>query len=179
MQERLSILGVTRYDPTVWNDFMLPAGINRQQTIDTILMECAELGLFYTEPSTVRSQIRLWSAKETPSWEKMYRALTEDYNPLHNYDRYEDWTDTGNASATGQNKNSVAGFNQSAGLATRDQSDQSTSSASSGTHKGHLYGNIGVTTSAQMLEGELKIRQQNMIDIIVQSFKQNLCVQVY
>lgn len=179
MMERLSILGVSKYRSDIWENFQVPMGVSRQNAIDSILMECAELGLVYTDPDILKQQITLWSAKELPGWKRMQLALSKDYDPLHNYDRYEDWTDTGNASATGQNRNSVAGFNQSSGLATRDQSDQDTSSNSSGTHKGHLYGNIGVTTSAQMLEGELEIRQQNMIDIIVCSFKNNLCVQVY
>ncbi len=179
MQERLSILGLTKYDPHIWQHFSVPSGLVKQYIIDTICLECGELGLVYTEPETVKLMIKLWVAKEMPGWIRMSRALSEEYDPLHNYNRYEEWSDTGNASATGQNKNSVAGFNQSAGLADRDQSDQQTSSQSAGTHKGHLYGNIGVTTSAQMLEGELEIRQRNMTDIIVQSFKNKFCVQVY
>ena len=183
MQERLSILGVTKYRIDIWEFFQVPLGVSRQNAIDSILIECAELGLVYTDPDILKQQIALWSAKELPGWKRMQLAFSEDYNPLHNFDRYEEWTDSGTASGsgTGQSTNKVAGFNQSAGLADRDSTNQSSSSnsSSSGTHKGHLYGNIGVTTAAQMLEGELQIRQQNMIDIIVNSFKNNLCVQVY
>lgn len=179
MQERLSILGLTEYDPTIWTYFQVPVGMVKSYVQDTICADCAELGLVYSDPQTVKMLIKLWVAKEMPGWIRMYKALTEDYNPLHNYDRYEDWTDTGSASATGQNKNKVAGFNQSAGLADRDQSDQTNSSQSSGSHKGHLYGNIGVTTSATMLKEELDIRQQNLVDIIVRSFKDNFCIQIY
>lgn len=183
MQERLSILGVNNYRSDIWEYFQVPLGVSRQNAIDSILMECAELGLVYTDPDILKQQIALWSAKELPGWKRMQLAFSEDYNPLHNFDRYEEYTDTGSASGTGtgQSTNKVAGFNQSAGLANRDQTDQTSSSSSNstGTHKGHLYGNIGVTTSAQMLEGELAIRHQNMIDIIVRSFKNNLCVQIY
>lgn len=183
MQERLSILGVNNYRSDIWEYFQVPQGVSRQNAIDSILMECAELGLVYTDPDILKQQIALWNAKELPGWKRMQLAFSEDYNPLHNFDRYEEYTDTGSASGTGtgQSTNKVAGFNQSTGLANRDQTDQtsSSSSTSTGTHKGHLYGNIGVTTSAQMLEGELAIRHQNMIDIIVRSFKNNLCIQIY
>ena len=179
MMDRLSILGLTKYDPNVWRFFQVPPGLVKQYVQDTICLECAELGLVYTEPDTVQLMIKLWVAKELPGWIRMQDALTEQYNPIHNYDRYEDWTDTGSASATGQNTTKVAGFNQSSGLANRDQSDQSTSSSSSGTHKGHLYGNIGVTSSQEMVTRELELRQKTMTDIIVQSFKNQFCIQIY
>ena len=180
MQTRLSILGLTKYDPTIWSGFAVPAGVVRQDVIDYICMQCAELGLVYTDPDTVRKQIRLWSRSNADSWFRMWTAIQEQYNPLHNYDRHEDWSDTGSASATGQNKTSVAGFNQGDGLADRDQTDQQTSSQSAGTHSGHLYGNIGVTTNAQMLNEELDVRQRtNFYWILTTSFKQEFCIQIY
>ena len=179
MQERLSILGLTNYDPTIWTYFQVPPGLTKSYVLDSICADCAELGLVYSDPQTVKMLIKLWVAKEMPGWIRMQRALTEDYDPLFNFDRYEEYTDTGTATGTGQNTNKVAGFNQSSGMADRDRSDSSSSSSSTGTHKGHLYGNIGITTSAQMLEGELEIRQRNMTDIIVKSFKDNFCIQIY
>ena len=54
-------------------------------------------------------------------------------------------------------------------------SDNSTSSGSMThgeviEHKGRLYGNIGVTTSQQMLQSELDLRKLNMLDYIVKGF---------
>lgn len=187
MQERLSILAMTRYRDDIWEYFRVPNGVPRQDAIDSILMECAELGLVYTEPETLKQQISLWSAKELPGWKRMYRALAEDYNPIYNFDRYEDWQDDNSGSSSGSSSGTdtmkVAGFNQSTGLATRDErtgsNSQSAQSSGSSTHKGHLYGNIGTVTSGKMVQEELELRQHNMIDIIVNSFKNNLCVQVY
>lgn len=47
------------------------------------------------------------------------------------------------------------------------------------THTGHLYGNIGVTTTQQMLEQERQIALFNFYDFVVQSFKMEFCVMVY
>lgn len=41
------------------------------------------------------------------------------------------------------------------------------------THSNHTHGNIGVTTNAQMLEGELEIRKRNLIDSIFYDFFQS------
>ena len=44
----------------------------------------------------------------------------------------------------------------------------------------HLYGNIGVTTSQQMLEQELEVAPKlNVINYIIDSFKKRFCVLVY
>ena len=181
MLARLSIVGINNWtDGQVWDLFQVPEGVSLQDAEDYIMSECAELSLCYVDPDYIKYRIGLWSRKQLPGWERIFRALTEDYDPLHNYDRYENWDEAGKASATGSNKTSVAGFNQAAGLADRDRTDQDTSSESSGTRKGHTYGNIGVTTSMQMLTQEVEGRVRfTMLDVILESFKQEFCIQIY
>ena len=112
----------------------------------------------------MQRKIGIWSRKNLANWRRILKALTEEYDPLHNYDRYEDWTDDG--------KTQVAGFNQAAGMTDRD--------AAQTAHKGHLYGNIGVTTAAQMIAGEMEVRTQYTLqDAILASFKNDFCVLVY
>lgn len=43
----------------------------------------------------------------------------------------------------------------------------------------HMYGNIGVTTAAQMLEGELEIRRNDIYNIITNEFRRRFCLLVY
>ena len=45
--------------------------------------------------------------------------------------------------------------------------------------KGRAHGNIGVTTSQQMIEAERKVALYNIIDVIINSFKNRFCLQVY
>lgn len=169
---RLSILGLTDYDPTVWEDLELPEDLDRQDTIDYICAECAELSLTYPQPAYMRKAIGIWSRKNLPNWLRIQTALNEEYNPLHNFDRYEDWTDKG----TGSSETRVAGFNEDAGMAPRDRADSTGDSR----HQGHLYGNIGVTTSAQMIQGEMDVRTRfNLMDTILSSFKEQFCIQIY
>lgn len=180
MQTRLSILALTNYDPTIWDDFSIPAEADRQAAIDYICLHCAELSLVYTDPEILRQQIKLWTIANTTAWNRMWAALEEEYNPLHNYDRHEQWSDAGTAQATGSNTTKVAGYNQTSGFTDRDKTEQSTGSNSTGTHDGHIYGNIGVTTNAQMLTGELDVRQRtNFYWILLTSFKNEFCLQIY
>lgn len=228
MQSRLSILGLYNYRPDIFDDMAVPAGLVKSRMIDTILMECADIGLTYPQPDTMKRMIKTWSYNKLPAWSRILAALEEEYDPLHNYDRHESWTDSGShdnassgshsnttsgshntstsaeAQASGTNLEKIAGFNDGNALANKGQNDQNTSSESSGTESGstsgtdtgtasgtdtgsyenvktgHTYGNIGVTTSAQMLQGEIDVRTANdMYNIILQSFKNQFCIQIY
>ena len=46
-------------------------------------------------------------------------------------------------------------------------------------HKAHLYGNIGVTTSQQMLQSELDVARFNLVDQITDCFITEFCICVY
>ena len=48
-----------------------------------------------------------------------------------------------------------------------------------GTHSGHIYGNIGVTTSSKMLSEYLSIQEWNIYDHIAVMFLQEMTVPVY
>lgn len=54
------------------------------------------------------------------------------------------------------------------------------STGGSVTHTGNVSGNIGVTTSQQMVEQEMELRKQNqIIEIVVRDFIETFCILVY
>ena len=176
----ISILAMYNHSPDVFRDFEVPKQIEKQDVIDSIILECAELSVVYPEYNTMQLAIKLFSKKRLDAWTRMATALFEDYNPLHNFDRFEESSDdeTNNSSGDANSVNTVNGYNGD------DEHDKQTthgtdSSKRGNKHKAHLYGNIGVTTSAQMLEGELAIRKSDLINIIVREFKENFCIMVY
>lgn len=176
----ISVLGMWQFNNALFDKFAVPDQIDKQEVVDTILLECAELPVVYTNWDVLQGAIGLLSKRRLHAWERMARALFEDYNPMHNFDRYEDSSDDENTSSSGtaDSVNRVNGYN---GDAERDRQNTSGSSNTKrgNKHTAHLYGNIGVTTIAQMLEGELEIRKQDLISIIVREFKENLCIMVY
>lgn len=64
-----------------------------------------------------------------------------------------------------------------------DETDAETSNETStdrATHTGRVSGNIGVTTSQQMIESELRLRLgYNLYDIIADEFKRRFCILIY
>lgn len=184
MRAFLSILGLYNYDDSIFADFNVPQGMDKDVAIKKILFECAELGLVYTEPDTVKSLIKNWTETHMDNWNRMYEAFTEEYNPIHNYDKHEEWTDEfdGTAGTDGTSERDVAGFNDNTQLVNESKITNSEESTAANTndHTGHIYGNIGVTTSQQMLEAEMELRSTyNMYKIISDSFKYNFCIMVY
>ena len=74
----------------------------------------------------------------------------------------------------------INSFTQDLGQTTSD-SNTDTSLEKDGTYKrqAHLYGNIGVTTSQQMLQSELDLGYWNLIDRITDLFLREFCLLVY
>ncbi|MBR5835995.1 MAG: hypothetical protein IKY66_07515 [Bacteroidales bacterium] len=187
MRATLSILGLYNYDNTIFDDLTLPEELDTTTAIDSILSECAELEIIYPDPDMIKQMIALWSARELPVWERIYKAVTAEYNPLENYNRKETWADTDIGSASGSSNatstNKVVGYNDTA-FTNHDQNTGTGSSNSSSRlesrHNGTVSGNIGVTTSQEMLEQELDVAPRTDIySYIVRSFKNRFCLMVY
>lgn len=176
----ISVLGMWQFDNALFDKLLVPEQINKQDVIDTILLECAELPVVYTNWNVLQGAIGLLSKRRFHAWSRMAKALFEDYNPLHNFNRYEDIMDDESTASIGSanSVNSVNGYN---GDSEHDRQNTTGKSETKrgNKHNAHLYGNIGVTTSADMLEGELEIRKHDLISIIVREFKENFCIMVY
>lgn len=203
----LSVLGLYNYDDTLFDPMVVPGGVDKTNVlIPNLLSELAELEVLYSDPEIMKTIIEVWSKKQLPVWTKLMDTVNLEYNPIYNKDGYyeEDETtdrDTTNSvtdilSATvtdeGSNTNLVSAFNSSAfenrekdELENERREEQQNSSNSSGNENGtvhrerHEYGNIGVTTTQQMIKEERDVAQFNIVNYIIEDFKQRFCVLVY
>lgn len=191
MRANLSILGLYNYDTSIFENLTLPDELDAATAIDSIVFDNAELEIMYPEPDTMKYLIGLWSRRETPIWKRMYDAMQLEYNPIENYNRNETWTDSeteeteANTETSGTNTNQVAGFN-SEEFTNKDKGTGTGTEAGTGsretssTHTGNVSGNIGVTTSQQMLQQELDISPKlEIYKVISESFKKRFCLMVY
>lgn len=199
----LSILALYNYDNTIFDTMYTPVGVNKQTLVNDIMLETAELECVYPTPVFLKTAIGLWSSVQAMTWDRVYRASQAEYNPIENYDRNEletitgaeshSGTDTTTISGTGSGSDntSVAGFD-SPTLVPRDSTTFSNTNSGSEamahgeriddthTRTGRIHGNIGVTTSQQMLEQEMQIAGKlNIYNYIVNEFKQRFCITVY
>ena len=195
MRATISILELYNLNDTLFDDLVIPENMDSDLLINNLVTELAELELIYSDFNFMKFMIGVWSRKELPTWERVYKASIKEYDPIENYDRKEDWSDTLNrngavntqSSGNSTQQHDVAGFNSSdlvtASKDTNNGSDtgwSSDTSNSSGYHSGRVHGNIGVTTSQQMLQSELDIAPKlNVYDFIINSFKNRFCLQVY
>lgn len=266
--------------------FTVPEGLDKDTIINDIVYRAGDFPLLYINPDYTRFSLGAFSAKWLDTWQKWYDALSEEYDPLENYNRHEEYEDkhtgtqtnaltgtdttadngsqirsgqtqtigtdtttetgtntiqtSGSVSKNGQvhetndtshymfayNENSddtlpkphskdesEGGHNTTdtettSGTTTetpnntttlnrnmRDNIQDQITTNQSGTktlnesnqrtdnlkvnHTAHLYGNIGVTTSQQMLKEEIEVRKNNIYNMIADMVIQEFCIMIY
>ena len=93
-------------------------------------------------------------------------AYVADSEDIVNINNQSETADTGTLSTNGTDS----------GIVTNTGNDSSNTDS---THKGRTHGNIGVMTTQQMLESELKIARFNLIKQISDVFIKDFCIMVY
>lgn len=225
---RLSLYGLYSWDSTLFDKMFFPNEADKENFIDSLILSYGMCEPLYPDFDFMKdSAIPAWSKKWKSSIESVYKVLeTLDYEPIENYDRHEEWTDSpditrisqasgtdtnevkseskqsnGN-SGTDTSENKVSAFNESGyspneqnsttygsktetesngkdtGTTTYGRKDINTEQGTN-KHVGHVHGNIGVTTSQQMIQSELELRKQSFIDYCTGLFAQDLLLLVY
>ena len=138
-------------------------------------------------------------------WKKIHDALMTEYNPLENYSMEEIRTPDLTTDETQNEKtditvereteasNSYKGFNATEpALINKTEGDETTTTTGAkadnevskkieqtGTETKTRSGNIGVTTSQQMLESEFKVRQYDFYKSVYADIDSVLCLSIY
>ena len=87
---RFTLFGALQYEPTLFDDIALPDNIDKQILIDTIIQHCGDLKPYYQHPLMLKHNITSWFSRMYFSFDKMMGALKSEFNPIENYDRYEE-----------------------------------------------------------------------------------------
>ena len=234
----MSLVGMYNWNNTLFDAMAYPSGFaaeDKQLFVNNLLMECAELEILHADWDFLKMAIENWSQKELITWERIYQASILEYNPIENYNRNEDITETHSGAithsgkdsnqASGNDTDATTGYDSLVGSGTDTDTHYRTSydnNSFAGTEKidmlkgstqtqnhnttlthtngrkdefthghtitdttsvrraGNTSGNIGVTTSQQMLEQELEVAPKlNIINIMIDSFRDRFCLLVY
>lgn len=252
----IDLLSMYQYDNTVLSGLTLPTDeeghdlIDKDDVIDNLLMETAELELIYSDIRFMTLAVTSWSKKECPIWKELYDTMHYEYNPIWNKDgtvdetitrnlagsdntskgntRSQDITDTRNLTSTDDftrtdnlahtddatTTTDVYGYNSStAAPKTKVTVDNDTSDTgtqrNAGTHTdggtvrsagtvtdagydnrattdtGTIttsrteQGNIGLTSTQELIEQQRNTVKFNVIDYIIADFKKRFCLMVY
>lgn len=230
----LTLEGLYNYDQTLFDTLALPAGVDKETLVQTLLFTAGDRNVVYASIPRFKQLLSTWCAVNRQTWEKLLYTTTVEYDPIANYDRQEKWTDTtkrdsttknnvtrtdnitqhrndllngtSNESETGNNDRKIPAYNDSE-LSTAEKIDavKSINTTSKNTNvsdgnetrngsdivngseienvavirEGYARGNIGVTTTQQMLEAERAVVQFNIYDYIAGAFCQKFIVGVW
>lgn len=216
------LLDLLYYDDTIMDNFIVPDGIDRQLALDTIYQRCGLTPLYHPDPAWLKFYVGRWCSKNAKTWEELYKTTIQDYNPIYNYDRTEETTDTrsgtrklsedtsSNTKQSGDSSVTDSSNDTSEHTISADNSDsyepgykdvssrQDTQESESSnrvdvtgdravdettgetySHKLRAYGNIGITTTQEMLEAQRKLVRYNVYNEIADSFKEEFCLYIY
>jgi len=247
---KLTLLGFNSYFNNMNDDLFkyltVPTGLTKETLTDNILMRGGEFEVLYSDPDFMQKSIGAWSEKWQGTMKRWVDALAIDYNPLENYDRFEDWTDENEGSGASSSESisnrgsgrseSTSSKSESTDTQTNErdsknppthttekssfdsstyqpytketdtgkwtQKDEVEGTQSTGfsaseneninvkdnnssvlnnnaVHSGRIHGNIGVTTSQQMLTQELELGYWNVYEKITELFLQEFVIPVY
>ena len=82
----LSILGMYNHDETLFDNMVVPTGVNKETLIDNILVECAELELLYPNLTFMKTYLGKWSLSRIDSWTKINNYYNVVINPINEFD---------------------------------------------------------------------------------------------
>ena len=92
---KMTLIGLYRWDNTLFNDMVLPAGIDKDLLVDSLLLRGGEFEVLYPDPDFMKMSIGIWSKKWYRTFSEWLRGTQATWNPIYNYDRYEDGRDEG------------------------------------------------------------------------------------
>ena len=126
MRSRLSVLGLYNYNEKLFELLQVPSGVEKDLVIDRILMTCAEYEVLFPSWDYMHYIIGRWSRMRADVWERLYRTTQYEYDPIYNYNRYEEWTDEREGQSAGTSKSTAA----ETGSATDEQTSNGSASGS-------------------------------------------------
>lgn len=210
---KLTLWGMNDYLDGQLLDFLsesLPKGTFDPKLMEHLIyMECGDLYPYYQVPSYCKQHIKNFFDRNKEQFKRVWEALYSTYNPIENYDRIENWSDSHSESLSTSSSESVS----AATLSSDSQSSSSTGnvsafnsptlepqSASSGqaasngrtvndtrgtakstrdtksqdVHGGRVHGNIGVTTTQQMIQQSIDLGSYDIYIWVISLFRKNI-----
>lgn len=203
---KITLIGMYNFDNTLFDTLELPAEIDRDEFINNLLMSAGEFEVLYSDYDFLKFSIGVWSKKWYRTFEKWLEGLKAEWNPIENYDRYEEIKDTTNRGlenkTIGQNnfkgsnkdstENTVSAYDSNYYSPDRKSEINGSSESNSTTtnednvkedtlfnHTAHVHGNIGVTQASEMLQAYMDISKWSLYEHMNDLFKNELLICIY
>ena len=160
----ISPLGLYQWDNTLFDLMTIPTALNKNTLVDNLLAETAELEVLYPNPVVLKNLIGVWSHKNIDVWNRLYATTQYEYNPIENYNRFEEGSEDGSGSTTHSGTDATADTTTYSGTdgrteaimqGGRDTSTRQNAEGGSQTQTRQMAqgGTEGEQTTAQMAQG--------------------------
>ena len=90
---KITLIGMNDYDNDLFHNLIFPDGIDKDLFIDTLILKAGEFEVLYPNPDFMKRAIGVWSNKWYRTFAEWLRGTQATWNPIHNYDRFEESTD--------------------------------------------------------------------------------------
>lgn len=201
--QRPTLAELYEVDPDLFEDMVLPEELDAGVLQVMILDQFGELDTIAHTTTALRRFLAAWSSARVAAWSRQLQALNSEYNPIHNYDRTETETEaahsrggstfSGSTKQTGSDTqtNAIQGYNSTSyepseqvtrvpDLTNNSNSATQSTGAEDRSRTLHAAGNIGVTTSQQMITAELEMRDRwTVYGVVLEAFRRDICVGVW
>ena len=87
---RITLWGFYQYDKTLFDNIVLPDGIDKDNLVADIMRNSGDLYPYHQIPEYLKSNITFWFSRRLFDFDRMYKSLRMEYSPIDNYNRIED-----------------------------------------------------------------------------------------
>lgn len=194
----LTLIGMYNYDSTLFDELTLPDGIDKELFVNSLLFKSGEFELLYPSADFMKPMIKVWGLKWAHTFSEWLKGQQATWNPIENYDRYEESSDHDTSTGTGTDGTTVTGggsteskvsafdsstyqpgtYDETTSSSTSNSST-STSGTSDRTHDSHIHGNIGVMDASTMLSRFYSIAVWNLYDHMADVFIHEFCITTF
>lgn len=155
--DKMTLIGMENYFATVGDTLFkylrLPSDYDKETAVDTILMRGGEFPVLWANPEFVQLMIGVWSAKQYDTFERWMIAWKSEFNPIHNYDRYEEWQDKRNSEHSANNTTTDEGTTTSSAEDEANTTNTTNVSAFDASTLQPREQTVGETTGSSNTEG--------------------------
>ena len=170
MTAKVTLHTMYNFCPDLFDELVLPDGLDKDCFIQNLIMDCGEHGVLYLDGGYLKTMIGWWSRKELEVWKKQYETELFDYDPIENYNRFEE----GGRQASGSSTNSETSFDSY-----ELQTTNGSGSAGSEDFHSHIHGNIGTVTTQAMIDAQRRTVEFNTYNYIIRSFATKFLIELY
>ena len=193
----LTLNALYDYDPSIFDGFRVPAlldlddsiarrtnapVLSKKTAIEKIIFDTLGLSLVYPSADDLRQAITTWTETNFSVWVGLYQTMVLRYNPIWNKDGVITETHNGSYSnhSDGTGTHNVTGYDSAQfSPDTQDIGNNNGNGSDEYTNTRTETGNIGITSTQELIERERNIAGFSLYQYIADSFKYTFCVCCY